>query len=134
MQQPPPTLFPFPPQPRKRLYQALLGPRLGSFELDLFSISMRSPHPSSRPSDPFLPILPRESTPDARNRLFASTAEAKILPRGVKRACKTITNVMKCNKYARSFQQTKLNKPYRKDERSSVVILTESNLVINLKR
>jgi len=36
-------------------------------------ISMRAPDPTYRPSGPFLPFWPRESTPDPRNRILDST-------------------------------------------------------------
>ena len=42
-------------------------------ELVFFSISMLAPDPTSRPSGPFLPFWPRESTPDPRNRILDST-------------------------------------------------------------
>jgi len=49
---------------------------LGSGVDDFFSISMRAPDPSSRPSGPFLPFWLRESAPDPRNRILASTPDA----------------------------------------------------------
>jgi len=65
--------------------QATALPSSAGLELDCFSIFVRALDTSSRPSEPFLPFLHRESTPDARNQLFASTAEARVLTRGVKR-------------------------------------------------
>ena len=47
------------------------------------SISVRAPDPSSRPSGPFLSFLPRESTPDPRNRILASTLDPRALGREV---------------------------------------------------
>jgi len=61
-------------------------PNSPSLKLDFFSISMRAPDPTSRPSDHFLPFLPRKSTPDSRNRKIASTPDPEASGRGVKRA------------------------------------------------
>ena len=48
--------------------------------------SMRAPDPSTRPSDPFSPFSPRESTPDPRNRNTASGPDPRASGREVKRA------------------------------------------------
>jgi len=49
--------------------------------------STRAPDPSTRPSDPFSPFSPRESTPDPRNQGTASTPDPRASGREVKRAC-----------------------------------------------
>ena len=48
--------------------------------------SMRAPDPSTRPSDPFSPFSPRESTPDPRNEKTTSTPDPRSSGREVKRA------------------------------------------------
>jgi len=55
--------------------------------LEVLTLSFDNFYASSRPKPPTpRTLLPRESTPDARNLLFASTAEARVLLRGVERA------------------------------------------------
>jgi len=52
----------------------------------VFSISMRAPDPSSQPSGPVHPFLPRESTPHPRNRKIASTPDPRASGQEVQRA------------------------------------------------
>jgi len=60
-------------QPLNRLYQPLLGSRTGS----VFNFYATS-RPKLPTLGPFSPFFASESTPDTRNRLFASTAEARV--------------------------------------------------------
>ena len=84
-------------QAQLRLYRSspaaaeLLLPTQGSGVHTSFYIGLvlhwrRTPDPSSRPSDPFLPFLSRESTPDPRNRKTALTPDPRASGREVKRA------------------------------------------------
>jgi len=51
-----------------------------------FSISIRAPDPTPRPSGPFFPFLPRELTPNQRNRILALTPNPRALGWEVQRA------------------------------------------------
>jgi len=81
MQWPPPSLFPFPPQPRMPCLCQAVQVKTSMFFQFLCELPTRAPTHGH-----FSPVFASGVNPRCKKSKFASTAEARVLPRGVKRA------------------------------------------------